>query len=482
MFLVLAVSAGPLWAALPEVTDQRIVYAIEHEMLDDDGVDVNRIEVSATDGIVMLTGTVEHILAKQRATAIAEGTVGVRSVVNRIDVEPDVAVDDAALARAVTDALYLNPATERYEVEVAAESGAVTLEGVVDSWHEQQLCVIVAKGVKGVREVRDEIEIHYDRSRGDDEIRSEIEAFLANDVGVDDMLIEVDVEDGRVTLRGSVGSLVEKSRAVHDSWVTGVNTVDARGLEVVPWIRDEMRRTSLYEGRTDTEIQTAVEDAFRLDPRVSEFDPTVDVIERNVILTGTVDNLQASRAAEQDAKNTLGVLRVKNHIKVRPRECVPDLELEQRVRRALSVDVYVDRIDVSVHADGGRVYLSGKVNNSFERSHAGVVAAGVKGVVTVTNDLDYEHRWNPAPDWEIREDVRDHLLWSPFVDAEQVEVSVDDGVVTLTGVVDTWTERAAAEINAWDGGAKDVRNHLVAKYRIYGPYGPTWPSPYSNTP
>jgi osmotically-inducible protein OsmY len=39
-------------------------------------------------------------------------------------------------------------------------------------------------------------------------------------------------------------------------------------------------------------------------------------------------------------------------------------------------------------------------------------------------------------------------------------VTVDDGVVTLTGTVDTWTEREAAEENALEGGALRVVNRL----------------------
>jgi len=63
-------------------------------------------------------------------------------------------------------------------------------------------------------------------------------------------------------------------------------------------------------------------------------------------------------------------------------------------------------------------------------------------------------------DREIREDVRDELWWSPFVDEEQVEVSVEDGTVTLAGTVDTPGEKRAALENAYEGGATWVRNEL----------------------
>jgi osmotically-inducible protein OsmY len=63
-------------------------------------------------------------------------------------------------------------------------------------------------------------------------------------------------------------------------------------------------------------------------------------------------------------------------------------------------------------------------------------------------------------DWEIRQDIENQLFWSPFVDEDQVQVSVEGGVATLTGEVDTWGERQAAVENALQGGAASVDNNI----------------------
>lgn len=47
------------------------------------------------------------------------------------------------------------------------------------------------------------------------------------------------------------------------------------------------------------------------------------------------------------------------------------------------------------------------------------------------------------------------------MDADDIYVTVDDGVSILTGTVDTWTERSAATENAYDGGAIWVDNELA---------------------
>lgn len=67
-------------------------------------------------------------------------------------------------------------------------------------------------------------------------------------------------------------------------------------------------------------------------------------------------------------------------------------------------------------------------------------------------------------------------MWSPFVDGDDITVSVKDGVVTLRGEVETYSEGQSAVDNAYEGGAKKVENDLDIHYEYYGPYHY---SPYS---
>ncbi|MEW6490454.1 MAG: BON domain-containing protein [Thermodesulfobacteriota bacterium] len=56
--------------------------------------------------------------------------------------------------------------------------------------------------------------------------------------------------------------------------------------------------------------------------------------------------------------------------------------------------------------------------------------------------------------------IEDQLYWSPFVDADAVQVSVEEGVATLTGRVGSLAEASAAVDNAHEGGAVRVKNRL----------------------
>jgi osmotically-inducible protein OsmY len=51
-------------------------------------------------------------------------------------------------------------------------------------------------------------------------------------------------------------------------------------------------------------------------------------------------------------------------------------------------------------------------------------------------------------DLEIRDDVLDQLNWEPFVSASEIGVSVKKGIVTLSGLVDSYAKKIAAETAA----------------------------------
>ncbi len=465
--IVLALPA----TAQPAVTDGRIAGAVEAEMWNDPLVDANTIDVSVSDAVVTLEGTVDNILARDRALRLARTISGVRGIIDRIRVDPmdeDARRSDQAIQAGVMAALARDPATEAYDVQADVEDGVVTLEGSADSYAEKQLAATVAKGVGGVTGMDNRINVLRKVDRPDGEIAAEVEARLMNDVRVDDKLIAVTVDDGVVTLAGHVGSLAEKRRAGLDAWVTGVNAV-ANDLEVKAWARDTLRREAAMAPREDAELHEAVMATLSYDPRVNPINLDVTVDSGVATLRGVVSDARAKRAAGESTENVTGVFMVRNFIKVRPDEIPPADELERRVIEALAEDPVVERYGIGVDAYNGRVTLSGAVDSSFEAKRAAAIAFRTRGVVDVLSRIDYEFEWEWRPDPTIREEVVEQLFWSPYVDEDELDVQVVNGVVTLRGEVDTWSEREAAEQNAWQAGAKDVDNQITVTSQAFGP-------------
>lgn len=444
------------------IPDVDITLAVETQLLADQGVFSHLIDVKTTEGVVTLSGSVDNLLAKDRAARIARSIKGVRAVVNRISLKP-VMRSDEQIGRDVHAALMSDPATDAYEVRTTVDQGRVTLSGVVTSWQEKQLVAKVAKGVKGVRAVENTITISYRRERSDAEIKADIVRRLETDVWVDHNDIAVQVNDGRVTLEGGVGSATEKHRAVRDGWVAGVSSVDDRGLTVEWWAHKAMQREAPSPVKSDQAVAQAIKDAFRYDPRVASFAPEVSVTDGMVTLTGVVDNLAAKRAAAADVKNTVGVWRVRNFIRVRSTILGKDAETATDVRAALTRNSFVYRHEITVNVHQAKVYLSGTVDSKFEKQEAERVASQVNGVVEIDNNLRVDTSLPQKLDWQVKQDIDRELWWSPFVDSDQVSVSVQDKVATLTGTVDSWLEHGAAIENAYEGGAQTVRDALKVK-------------------
>ncbi len=483
--MLLLVYSGNSFSA-NELSDQEITNAVDSELMLNSTTSSYLVDIETHEGIVTLSGTVNDLLAKDRAVKIARTVKGVRAVVDKIEVDAP-ARSDVKLKREVEDALLNDPATDSYEVSVQAENGYITLNGSVESWQEKKISEYVAKGVIGVKEVINNIDINYATTRSDIDIEADIEQNLKYDVRVDHALIDVAVEDGDVTLSGTVGSANEQYLAVTDSWVMGVNSVDSDNLEVKSWARDEEMRKNKYAVKTDKEVKEAVEDAFLYDPRVSSFNPTVTVNNGIVTLTGTVDNLKAKRAAERDAKNVVGVFGVNNHLSVRPVFIPEDSSLEADVETALGKDPIIETWEVDVKANNGVVYLNGTVDTYFEKLQAKDIASKTKGVVAVENNIkvndenDYYnynyYGWNTLyppvhvdvddsykTDKEIKESTNTQIWWSPYVDQDDVSVTVSNGTAILEGEVETEREKIYAEINAMEAGADEVINNIDVEY------------------
>ena len=462
--------------------DKEISFAIENELQINTTTPSYLIDVSTFDGIVTLKGSVNNILAKERAAKIARSVKGVRGVINDIDVDTPF-LTNKELEKNIKTALINDPATDSWEIKVDAKSGIVTLSGIVDSWQEKQLAAYVTKGTKGVKDVKNNIAIEYKYSRPDVDIKHDIVQMLHNDIRVDDALINVEVTNGKVHLSGTVGSANEKALAIANAWSIGIIEVEADDLKIHDWARNEALYKNKYIVKTNEELKDAVSDAFLFDPRVNSFNPKINVNNGIITLTGQVDNLKAKNAAASDARNIVGVHKVRNYLKVRPMVIPENKDLESTLETAFDMNPIVDIWDINVKANKGVIYLNGTVDSYFEKYKAEDIASKTKGVIAVDNNLkvynnnDYFFKnyygWNSyyppyqinvtalyKSDDQIKEDIESQLWWSPYVNEDQVAVIVNEGNVILKGTVDTRREKLFAEINALEGGAKNVDNQL----------------------
>lgn len=382
-------------ALAKEIKDIDITLEVRRRLQKDEGVVSQGIEVATENGIINLKGSVDHLLARDRAVDILATIKGVRSVIDLLDVVPVARTDDQ-IRSDIIQALLDNPATDLFEIGINVREGRVTLVGKMDSWQEEQLCVMVAKSVLGVKAVTSLINISYESRRSDHEINAEIKNRLAYDVWVDDDRITVKVIKGDVILSGVAGSLAEKERAFRDAWVAGVMSVEDKDLRVErPIMGDNMRRSKAYGLKSDEEIAQAINTSFSYDPRVSPSRIIVTVNNGIVTLDGKIESFKVKRIAEQDARNTVGVWKVKNNLTVEPfmkpgthPKTYKDAELATQVRLALLRNPYTHQHKIGVSVNNHRVMLDGTVDSKLMKAKAEYVASGVKGVVIVNNNIE----------------------------------------------------------------------------------------------
>jgi len=466
----------------PFLNDQNIRTAVKSRLDHDPGVNSRNMRVSVSQGIVELTGKVSDLLTQRRAVRVAEAVKGVRAVSERLElsIEPRT---DRDLEEDVEKTLAASPPTNHYDVKVTVTEGNVMLQGTVPSHQARQLCDWLAEGVRGTRTVDNRLQVRSSGTRPDDAIERDVLSRLRWDVLVNSAHIHASVADGHVALRGEVASVAERRRAGTDAWVEGVKDIDDSQLRVAAW-RPDLLRHDLFV-QSDEAIAKAVRDAIAYDPRISAADVNADVHAGYVVLRGSVGNPLARSVAEELARNTVGVLFVKNELEVRPVEPLPDPELETRIRQAISRNPYTRGLAILVKVVAGKVLLGGEVPSAFQRAHATTLAASIEGVRDVDNEISvlnpksgyvyhsffypygpYADGWYamPAqpigPDSRIAEAVRTHLEWNPLVDSKSIDVRVESAKATLTGHVASSRERIAAAESAYEGGALVVDNQL----------------------
>jgi len=469
---------------LPTLKDSDINEAVKLGLAGDPGVDAKRISVKTSGGTVELSGNVSDLLAKRRATLAAEKVKGVRAVNDRLALD-QLSRPDAELQKDVKNSMSINAATNSLPVQVAVKAATITLTGNVKAWSQREVAERLAEGVRGVREVKNQLAVEPAVTRSDADMQKDLTSRFHWDRLLDDGLIGVAVKDGKVTLKGVVRSAVERRRASRLAWVSGARAVDDAGVTVDWSAKEHEVRKNKAEKISDPQIAQAIRDAAALDPWVMGAKVEVSVALGNVTLRGNVDSLEGKTAAERAAHDTLGVNDVNNQLEVVPHSSVADSALEEHVRNVLRYDPATTAFAVGVASKGGTVSLTGSVKTAFERALATEVASGVLGVKRVDNQLKlerpeiaYVYDWYLAPyepyianshyapattaksDADIDKQIKSELMSSPFVDANAVKVAVVAGKATLSGSVESARDKREATQDAFEGGAIAVENRL----------------------
>jgi osmotically-inducible protein OsmY len=123
-----------------------------------------------------------------------------------------------------------------------------------------------------------------------------------------------------------------------------------------------------------------------------------------------------------------------------------DLQLRQNVLDELDFEPAVDAVHIGVAVHAGIVTLSGFVESYAEKLAAERAVRRVKGVKAIAEEIEVRLPSDKkTADDEIAQRAVSILRWWVGVPAERISVTVEKGIVTLTGNVEAAFERADAE-------------------------------------
>jgi osmotically-inducible protein OsmY len=227
--------------------------------------------------------------------------------------------------------------------------------------------------------------------------------------------------------------------------------------------------TDITEARQESQISTS----YSLSPYLRANNLEVSVDGGTATLTGTVEEDVNKEMAEQIALGVTGIKTVDNQIVVSADyvpstrssqersfgEVVDDATITATVKSKLLWSKNTEGLQMNVDTTNGKVTLSGDAESEDAKALAATMAENTRGVVSVDNRL-VVNSTKPAsevanndsgkagfPDvsdgW-ITTKVTSTFMYSANVESHNIEVSTDQGIVTLTGKVDSDIERKEA--------------------------------------
>ena len=369
--------------------------------------------------------------------------------------------DDASVNFWVTRAILEDSRVGPSDITATTMEGIVTLTGNARNLAQKTYAELEATKIKGVFGVINKILV-VPVSRPDIEIRQAIRKRIVNSSVIVSELLGVKVNKDEVTLSGKVPSYSEKQEVSFlASEVRGVVSVENNIVVVNP------------AGRSDAEIGADVRAKIDRDVYLSEFPITVSVEKGVAVLSGEVVSAYEKERATNDALQVSNVADVKNNLKIRwweisgARTKPPNLSdsvIAFSVASELLSDSRITKPeDVRVRAKSGHVILEGELPTLRQKMAARLDATEVVGVAWVSNLIAVNGPWRE--DFEIDLDSRFALSSDYALTGDNINLSVNNGTVLLTGNVNSAYEKSQA-LKDISGiiGVKNIINNIAVNW------------------
>jgi osmotically-inducible protein OsmY len=221
----------------------------------------------------------------------------------------------------------------------------------------------------------------------------------------------------------------------------------------------------VYATNTNEGIKKNVVDQLFWDARIDASHVKVEVNDGEVVLTGTVPDYTALKAAEEGAWALSGVMNVVNDLTIEypPGVNVPsDDELKANVDSIIIWQPAYDTTDIRSSVKSGWVTLRGSVDAYWKKIRSEELVLTLNGVLGVTNELAVVPT-KKIEDKKIADTLEAALERQSTLFVEDlISIQVDSGKVTLTGSVPSMQAfRSVQKVAQNTPGVREIDNKLA---------------------
>jgi hyperosmotically inducible protein len=155
---------APTTSVGTEIDDSVVTTAVKSALLGDAEIKSFDFKVETRKGEVQLSGFVDNQAQVDRATVLARGVAGVKSVQNKVDLKGAATtvgnkIDDGIISTKVKTALLGDSSIKSFDIAVVTRKGEVQLSGFVDNHGQIDRAIDVSRAVEGVSGVTNEMTV-----------------------------------------------------------------------------------------------------------------------------------------------------------------------------------------------------------------------------------------------------------------------------------------------------------------------------------
>jgi osmotically-inducible protein OsmY len=208
-------------------------------------------------------------------------------------------------------------------------------------------------------------------------------------------------------------------------------------------------------------LEQNIMEALAGNPRVHPDEISVEALDGDVILRGTIGSVVQREEAVRTTGHVTGVKSVTDRLRLGlllDASRRADADTEAAVLDALNADTAAGASGVDVDVRDGAVTLSGLVERVSQRDRAERDALAVPGVASVHNRLRVVF---PVSGHDVAERITDAIGLNAIVGADSITVTVRGDAVTLSGTVRSRADHdTALTAAAAAPGVTDVRDEM----------------------